>query len=461
MPSKRTDQIKAARSLNDLAEIVSDIAYEFKNSHAIVKRIIGSLSSTSAAPKKVAPKVAPKPAAAPARRAQKDEDEDNMVLDSRADLTSETPDTGGVKDSGYVAPKASDLMTHVSTISRMYDEVRDLNSIEALVKQSYEGSKGKPPLLDKIRALKNEVNNTLGDAFEALADVSEKHVPKRLTHFVDKLTEHLIKTVKAMVKVADKDRSAYSKLDHQSYVVPDPDSKNVMHFCEYISFENFRDESGAVYDQYFFVVTGVITEDGVMKFFLNSFPDFKRPGRYPLGAEVKTVEAASKRVNMLLAHNNFATHQRKQPLPFGEDRAKAMMGRIPGVVNTVVKDDDMVVSYNPKLSAADKMKMATAIRARLFAVVGLPKPTGRVYLTPTGNTRRNKAGDPEKVYGKADNSKVFVCEDDVGNSTLSFSLVPNADKSELHFSLQQMEEAAHALGLKDKQKTAFRFALQS
>lgn len=432
--SKRLDQIKSARSLNDLLEVVSDIAYEYKNSAAVVKRVVAGLNtSTSAIQRRPSAKSAPAKAAPkkPARAAQVvdtqfDDDEGNITMDMRDQ--GKAPHSGA-KLSNYVPPKGSELQKHVAVINRLHDNARELSSVEAMLKQSFAGNKNLAATLKQVAALKADVIQTVGDAFEALNAIAEKHLPDALSKFIDKVEEHLVKTVPG---------KSYKDMERQTYVVPDPENKNGLHFCEYRTLTNFKDKSGATYDMYTFVVTGVVDPQGQIKFHVNCFPDFKRPGRYPLGAEVRDANAANKRIDMLLSHNGFVINHAKQPLPFDADRAGNIgLNTIKGVTDVAVKDDDLLVSYIPTISASAKEKMITDILARLSLVVGL-----------------NRAG-------KISNSKVFTRVDDTRKHVLKFSLSPNVDKNEMHFSLQQLDELASALNLTDKQKTAFRFALQN
>jgi len=449
MSSKRLEQIKSARSLNDLLEVVSDIAYEFKNSSVIVQRIIKSLSaSTSSTIQRRAGKSAPsvtmdrrpprdetnktKLATPVARKAGVKADsefvQDELVMDMRDENI--TKPTNAVTDDRYIPPKVADLQKHIAVIHKMYDNAVALDAVEAMLKQTFAGNKKAAAALANIAALKEDHDNTLDDAFEALNVVAEKHLPPKLSSFIDKIEGHLVKIVPG---------GSYNNMQRQTYVVPDPEDNSLMHFCEYRSFQHFKDKSGVVYPLYHFIVTGVINEQGMMTMHVNCFPDFKRPGKYPLGQEVKTVEAAVKRIDLLLTHNNFAVNHLKQPLPFDTDRAKSMgLTTVPGVVAALVKNDDLFITHNPDMTEAAKLKMVKTILGLLSAVIGINK------------------------QGKFANHQLFTYKPIVSKNMYKFSLVPNADKNDLHFSLQQFEEAAAVLGLKtDKQKAAFRFALQN
>jgi hypothetical protein len=390
MASKRLEKIKKARSLNDIMDVVNDIAFEFKNSQAVVERLLGSLSA-------------------------------EISFDARGKRP-----RAKVQDVKFVAPKASDLQKHITVIDKLYANVLELDSAEAMVKQAFVGNKKQPAALKAIAELKASIDPIINDAFDALQEIANKHLPAGMSKFVDDLTSYIIDRL---------DAKSYKDVFRQVYVTYDPEDKDLLHFSEYIGIENLKTSSGFTFDQYYIVVTGVIDKSGNLTYYVNSFPDFKVPGKYPVGKETPTIDAAKKRVDLLLSHNEFIVIGDKLPMPVTDERAKTSgLSTIKGVKKASVVDDELIINWDRAVIKTDaaKQKMIIDIMARLNAIV---------------NSRASR--------------KIFTYKLDNVARTLTFILVPNVDKSTKHFNLEKLDDAATILDLDEKQKKALRFALQN
>jgi hypothetical protein len=218
------------------------------------------------------------------------------------------------------------------------------------------------------------------------------------------------------------------------YVIPDPEDHSVLHFCDYIGIEGLKNTEGYAYDQYYIIVTGVINSKGIMQFFVNGLPDFKVPGKYPLGKEVKDAASANKHVNMLFDHNNFVADFEKQPLPMDTDRANtAGIPNIKGVESVKVENDEVIVILQPNIKTE---KTATNVmidvQGRLNSIV---------------NAKSNA-----KIF-----QHKFVARG--GKKAIKFILIPNIGRK-MNVSIQQLHDVSEQMGFTDKQKAALRFALQ-
>lgn len=391
MASDRIERIKKARSLNDVLSVIDDIEFEFKNSQAIVNKLVTSLSA-------------------------------EISFDARG----QRPRTK-VPEKAFVAPKQADLKKHVDVVNRLYHNSLELDAAEALVKQAFAGNKKQPAALKAIQELRESVNDTLNDAFDSLSEIAEKHLPTGMTKFVDDVVSYVLDIL---------DPKSFKNMFRQVYVTYDHEDHSILHFSQYLGIESLKTTSGFTFDQYYFVITGVITKAGVMTYYLNSFPDFKVPGKYPLGKEVATVNEAKKRISLLLAHNDFAVTGDKLPMPIDSNRAETTgITSIRGVESAKVVDDELIVTLTPTIKTENGVqKVVLDVMARLNAIV---------------NSRTS--------------SKIFTYKVSTvkGKRTVKFILVPNSDKSTKHMNLEKLDEAALLLGLDDKQKKALRFALQS
>lgn len=389
MASKRLDKIKNARSLNDVLDVIKEIAYEFKNSSAIVTNLVSSLSA-------------------------------EISFDHR-----DTKKSKVIKDTKFVAPKLSELQKHIEVIHKLYDNVVELDAAEAMVKQSFTGNKKLPAALAAISELKKDIDNNINDAFDALQEIANKHLPSSMEDFIDKITGHIIDTLSS---------KSYKNIFRQVYVTPDPTNKGFLHFASYIGIEDLKTVKGFAFDQYFIVVTGVINKQGDLSYYINSLPDFKVPGKYPLGRNVNSEQEAKKQINMLFAHNNFVVENNRLPMPITDDRSSTLgLTNLANVEKASVKEDELTVVLSPKVKTdAAVQKVLLDILARLNSAVGARK-----------------------------NNKVFSYKIGAigGKKAIKFILVPNGEKS-THLNLSKLDEVSDLLSLTDKQKEALRFALQ-
>lgn len=392
MNSKRIAKIKGARSLNDILDVVSEITYEFKNSSAIVSKLVSSLSS-------------------------------ELVMDMRDTKPRTIKMT--VKEENYVPPKLEDLKKPVDVVNRLHDNALELDAAEAMIKQSFAGNKKLPNALSAIKALKDEIDDSINDAFEALEAIAEKHVPKKFERLADSITSHVIDVLPV---------KTYGSITRQLLVVPDVKEKSMFHFCSYIGVTKLKNLQGFTYEEYFFVVTGVVDNTGNMHYLINGLPDFKIPGSYPLGKEINDLGAARKHIDMLLDHNNFVIDHGRLPMPVSPERAKtAGFTEIRGVVSVDVKDDEFIATLEPTVTDRLRDRIVIELLARLNSIVGAKKNDKLFQYKPVMRS---------------------------GKKAIQIILVPNIGRK-ANLSIQQLDEFAELMNMTDKQKTAMRFAMQN
>ena len=389
MSTARIEAIRKARSLNDVLSIVSQIEKEYHKNVAVVDELAESISA-------------------------------EIVMDGRK------RNPASVKVTKYVAPKSVELKKHWDVINSMYDSVMELDAAEAVMKQSFAGNKKTAPALKALQALKADIDEKLNHAFDAINSIAEKHLPYDLQKMSDKVVSTLLDHLNP---------KSYKDISRQVYVAP---VDKAMHFSVYITVDALKTESGFVFDQYNFVLTGVVDQQGNIEYFLTSIPDFKSPGRFPLGKQVSSTQDAQKRIDILLAHNDFLLTQDKLSLPFDEQRAKTSgMTNLKNVENVAIKDDDIIVTLSPTVKT-DKVLENTIIdiMARLNGLVG-------------GNAR-NKTLFTYKVTTKA------------GKKVVTFALVANVATKDkpLLINKEKLDDVVQLLNLTEKQRDALKFAIQ-
>lgn len=389
----RLETIQKARSVAEVLDVVNSIKYDSHNCFAIVKRVIPSVSA-----------------------------EINIDRSGKSRTVKKAR-----QDDTFHMPNMAELRKHSDVVTRLYDNVVDLDSAEALVKQAFQGNKKQPAALKAIQELRKEVDLQVRDAFESLQALAEKHLPESMDKMRDLIVSYLIKRVPA---------KSYSNMSKDEvYVAPDAADKNSIHMCAYIGLEKLKNNDGYVFDEYYFVLTGVISKSGEVQYFLNGLPSFKLPGKYPLGKQIDDPNSVRLRVDLLLHHNNLALQLDKLPMPIDADKAgKIGIHNIRGIEKVDVKDDELLLHFKAGTSEATVNNGIKDVMSRLTALMGM-------------------RGKHEYTY------KMSTVK---GAPVVRMAILPKMDKKDkpVALNLHKLDEMSELFDLTDKQKEALRFALQ-
>jgi len=392
--SKRLEKLQKARSLNDVLNIVNEIEQEFKTNSNNVDRLVSSLSA------------------------------EELVIDRRA--AGATKPT--VRKGKFVAPPLAELKKHNAIVDSLYENLLELDAAAALVAQAFAGNKNHAAALKHIKLLRVEVENKVNDALEALALIAEKHVPSELTVFADRLVGFLIDTL---------DPKRYRTITKEMYVTRNSDGG--IEFSHYLGIDSLKVSSGHVYDQYYLVLTGVVNKAGEMNVHLNAFPDFKLPGRYPVGLEVRDPKAALLHAKKLLAADDVISSSQRVPLPFEPERAKSLgLTTLRGVEDATVDKEELVITLAASVRTENAvMAVVQDVLARLSSV-----------LNRTGSSKKNLF--------------TYKTGTRAGKKVLRFQLSQTAAGAKsTALNLEKLEEVAELLSLSPAQKKALRFALNN
>lgn len=306
----RLDRIRRVRSVNDVLEIVGEIRKESENSIGAIGGLGVSLSATGDEEIKITH--------APGKTRK-------IKTSSRR---SKTSFTGQVKN--YKAPPKANIEKHVAVLDSLYDNARELDAIEATLKQSFAGIKSQGEALKGVRALKKTVDASIQKALTALNTVAMKHFPEEMIELRDQLTSFLIDNIPEK-QYDDMGFLEYANLgDRPGEIV----------FSVYVELENLRNNNGFVFDEYFIILTGVVNSRGQIAYYVNALPDFRTPGKYARGTQIMSERDMEHRVSQLLAHNDIITDLDRAPMPLHDDDAKTKgFANIKGVKSVKVADD--------------------------------------------------------------------------------------------------------------------------
>lgn len=385
--TSRIDAVRKARSLVDLLSLVDEIKQDIDKNKSIVSNIIKSLSQ---------------------------------------EISFDTRDNKPVRVAKWVIPKVSAIKKHQDVLNALYQNAEELDAVVSKLKQAFSGTKAKEALSAVLR-LREEVDDKLNDAFDALAEIAQKHLPLEFQNFSDLLERYLLNNV----AVSSYDES--SKL----YYVALGDNSSISFSC-YFGYYGLVDDTGFKHLDFYIVATAIVDKNGNMTKYINAFPEFNIPGSYPVGKEVTTEHSAMQRVDMLLAAHKVAIEHKQLAFPISNQRAQSIgVKTLKGVAEVAVSEDKLVVVLQAGISEKIKQDIVASVIARLRSIVGTTNKVSFKYN-----------------YGKV-NGKIAI------QFVMTNSNPPGLKHKQSVINLGKLEELAYILDLTEQQVNAVKFALMS
>ncbi len=275
-------------------------------------------------------------------------------------------------------PKLSNVTQHTDVINELHDRSLELDSIEALLIQGFAGSRGQPAALKAIRTLKKSVDSLLQNAFTSLAKVAESSLPKEVRALGDAVTEFLINNL---------DEKTYDNMTETAYVVRT--SENLWHYTIYVGIEGLKNEQGYVFDDYNVVLSAMIDQHKKVHYYLTTLADFRLPGKFPLGKEIKNAGEIKTVLSIMLRHNDVINVLDKHPMPVSPAKSKSFT-KIPGVADATVEDDILILKLTkkntPPTAVAEivkqvipMLKLLVGNKSRKLDIIWKPIAPGKVH----------------------------------------------------------------------------------
>lgn len=408
----RLERLRKARSINDVLAIMKEIASEVKTGNKVISSLLTSLSATK------------RPSAA---------DLQEIVIDhggaakpTRVKVGSKSPTMSklGVKLEKFVAPPMDMVKKHYTVISDLHDNATELEAAEALVRQTFAKAKNQKPVLAALKALRAEVDGNLQKAFAALDVIAAKHLPTEMENLGDALVSFMIDHLNP---------KSYTNMNKEVYVSPDAEGNIV--FSLYVAIHDLKNKSGFVFEEYYAILTGVVNSKGVINYFLNTLPEFKVPGKYPIGKEVGTTTEMLSRISILFAHNEIMSDLERKPMALDTQRAKTGgFITIPNVDDTYVLDDALYVIIT---KGKESPKTINAIVVKVIPLLN----------QLTGNTRRDKGAISYRPVQRK------------GHTVLQFIITPSVKNAEHTLNVARLKEVQDLLDLSDKEVHAIKTIL--
>lgn len=439
----RMDKLRKSRSLNDVVSVIKNIAKDIGRSKNAVARMEALASaptrktSTSAGgdrPTKI--RIRHDGGGEDIKIVEQEPSSEEGKKGNRA-VFRQKKLSGGVKVSKYVAPNiktAEQIQNKVDVVHDLHENLVELDAAREKIKFQFRGARNLKVALNGIQALQDELQLTLARAYDLLETIAKKHMPPELeamnaavADFIsenipstkyDSLENEIYVTVKAPT---DEDDGVKTRGPKKIKI--DVDKADFAFHC-YTVIENLKNSGNFEFEQYCIVLTGIVDRNLNIRYFLNALPDFKSPGKFPIGQEVTDDHEMQVRMSLLLAHNDVVTEIERKPMPLNTKTAKEKgFHAIDGVSAVHVVDDTLRVTLEKK-AKSDVVK--AEVRSLLTAILG----------------KRNRA----KVLPRATHDKE-------GNVVLIFSLIPDIpdteDKKDYDLNLSKLRDLQHVLGLPD------------
>lgn len=384
--SKITEALKGARSLNDVLSAVDLIGNALKNLDKISKKVLSSLSNRSITIKL-------------------DSSSPNSVSASREIEVSELKrkqKTGNSKplktfldDKKVKTPKEADLVKSSTLVQDINDAISELQTaLRVLRSKDFAKFDDNNGAVAQIKAQIKQAERLRDDQLKAMSRISKQFTPK----------EHL-KVVDAAVRFIESELKSegYTRIQKRTFVLSA--SKDIIHFQTFIVLRDLVTKEGYAYDQYSYVLTGVLsTMTGEFDHYLTTLKDPRMPGKFPIGKEVETVAELGNMVKTYNQLDSLIVRNNKIKLTKGgsavktEQISKQIKTVSPYIRGMRIKDKEIYIRLDESVSGARKKK----ILADLIVIIK------SVFLPPRS---RNTAVSWREDRGKR-----------TGNTFLIFSL---------------------------------------
>lgn len=401
----RMEKIRKARSLNDLMDVVQDIRGEATAGSKTTRNLFRATASIIDESKIVVIRG------------------DGDYTPGRVSTKGKQKISFGEKLKDFAAPSKVTVDKHVGVIEKLHGNARDLEAVEAMLRQQFSGIKNSKAALDAIVELKDSINESIYKAMESLNKMAEKHTPKQILALRDALEGHLIDTLP---------EDTYDNIGTLDFINTTENGETV--FSSHIQIDNLKNSHGYMFDVYYIILTGVVNKAGAVAYFVNALPDEQVPGKYPLGKQISSGDELKHRVEFLLSHNDILTELERAPMHVAHDElSRRGFDKIVGLKGAKIANDALTVEFEKGLKPAVRTEAIKRIIALLNAAVSRKKTTEVAH----------------KAFTKA--GKEFV--------EFILYIKPTGGKGTTHINLERFNEIAEIFDLSDGQKTALRRSL--
>ncbi len=354
---QRMEKIRKARSLNDILDILREISADVRSGSDAAERLAVSLSADESL---TINHFGNKP---------------RTTRISTKNIGKKVVFSTQLKD--FKAPKVDAIAKQLGIVHALHENARELNSIESLLRlsDSFKGAKNVGAAVRGVTALRKEVNASVNKAMLALSKIATKHLPSSMKKMRDGLTADLLDSLSS---------SAYDNMTYREYVSTDDNGD--LTFSVYVRITNLKNSKRYTFKDYYIILSGVVSVDGRIRYYVNALPEFKAPGLYDLGEPVKDNTDLKTTVARMLAHNDVASHLNQLAIDLDKNTIEnSGLKRIAGVKRVLVKDNKVILVLDDNLAAARREEVVKRGLVLLSRLVNKRKTTNIMWRA-TKNT---------------------------------------------------------------------------
>lgn len=353
---------------------------------------------------------------------------------------------------------AGKVVEKVDVLHDLHENMEELEAAKQKIIQQFSRMSAVKVAVRGIEALYAQVEKDYHHALDLLHSVSKKHLPKEFDAMnqvlIDYLVEqfpddqHITREIYTTIKGVDDENESDGVVSKKPTKIKVDLAKVDFAFHCYITIHDLKNDAGWVFKEYCMILTGIVSRDseegfGKLRYFLTALPEFRTPGKFLIGQEVRSEEEMLQRAALLLAHNDLIVEMERKPMPLTNDDArKKGFHSIQDVDRVEIIDDTMrVIVAKGKDSRANVERIKGDVQALLHAVVNVGKKGGRAQVL------------------QKENQEIF--EVDVGKSTtkkdprtvIEFSLIPTPpdtkERRDYSVNAGKLKEMQQILGLPD------------
>lgn len=357
--SETIQDIRKARSLKELDAIIQRIGVRIKQRKSALQRLLSQLQKVF------------KFGVSLSAASVSDSDSDESIevgTSIRPTLGKINPESGMSVISNWKRPETKLVQKYVLHVEDFYQEAYELDVLKSvLIKQYSALKKSRNAALKNVEDHLELVSESLNNALLSLESVSKavekQHAPKELKSLAKKLANHLagnlrkVETIQSTEKENKKRKPKSETLNPKQYdhidgprlfVAESQDGRVLFHY--YIVINGLVGANSYEFPEYYVVLTGAVSDTGVMRMYVTTMEEFGIPGKFNLGRQIYSIKDLLRTTLIMLAADRVISNIERKPLAVDKDQTNVRISSIPEVVGVKIYKDELFVNLTKKLA---------------------------------------------------------------------------------------------------------------
>lgn len=191
-----------------------------------------------------------------------------------------------------------------SVLQNLTDKLRDLQVVEVQLATDFKDVDSKKAL-NALKVIRVKIERALKDAGQLLQNIAEKHVPKQFTKLCAATATILEEAIQ------------YETVHTYMYVYT---KDGLITFSRYYELHNALDADGKTFNHIVIVASCQMSDEGRLRYYMNTLNNFVVPGRFPLGKPIASegdklsFKHLQTVMSMILAADSFSSGIERLPL---------------------------------------------------------------------------------------------------------------------------------------------------